>query len=200
MNKILKQLAAILVASVISMPLMAANKICTYADVQSGKAWQNQDTGQYYISGVAVTCPSTSTSKVSTHKTYQKATHTVSATVVDHYKTVVKQTPYDVEVCKRVRQGTGDGSATNEIIGAIFGGAIGNQFGEGDGKDAMTLAGIFLGASLAHDDEIANNQTGVITTKCYIETRYDEVVRKVYSHSTLTTKIRGKTHRFDFMK
>ena len=56
-----------------------------------------------------------------------------SVFVFDHYKNVVKQIPYDVEVCKQVRQGAGDGSATNEIIGAIFGGAIGNQFGEGDG-------------------------------------------------------------------
>ena len=199
MNKTFKQIAAILVASIISMPLMAANKICTYADVQSGKAWQNQDSGQYYISGVAVTCPSTSISKVSTHKTYQESTHTVNAIVIDHYKTVVKQIPYEVEVCKRVRQGTGDGSATNEIIGAIFGGVVGNQFGEGDGKDAMTLAGIILGASLAHDDELAQGP-GVITTKCYIETRYDEAARKVYSHSTLTTKIRGKKYKFDFIK
>ena len=122
-----------------------------------------------------------------------------NAIVFDHYKSVVKQVPYEVEVCKRVRQGTGDGSATNEIIGAIFGGVIGNQFGEGDGKDAMTLAGMFLGASLAHDDELAQGP-GVITTKCYIETRYDESVRKVYSHSTLTTKIRGKKYKFDFIK
>ena len=126
----------------------------------------------------------------------------VNAVVVDHYKNVVKQIPYDVEVCKQVRQGTGDGSATNEIIGAIFGGAIGNQFGEGDGKDAMTLAGILLGASLAHDDEIANNQTGGYTTrtKCYIERRYDESTRKVYSHSTLTFNIKGKKYRVDFTK
>jgi len=126
--------------------------------------------------------------------------YSITAFVFDHYKSVVRQVPYDVEVCKQVRQGTGDGSATNEIIGAIFGGAIGNQFGQGDGKDAMTLAGIFLGASLAHDDELAQGP-GVITTKCYIETRYEESVRsKVYSHSTLSFKINGKTHRFDFIK
>ena len=126
--------------------------------------------------------------------------YSVNAFVLDHYKSVVKQVPYDVEVCKQVRQGTGNGSATNEIIGAIFGGAIGNQFGEGDDKDAMTLAGMFLGASLAHDDELAQGP-GVITTKCYIETRYEESVHsKVYSHSTLSFKINGKTHRFDFMK
>jgi len=126
--------------------------------------------------------------------------YSITAFVFDHYKSVVRQVPYDVEVCKQVRQGTGDGSATNEIIGAIFGGAIGNQFGQGDGKDAMTLAGIFLGASLAHDDELAQGP-GVITTKCYIETRYKQSVRsKVYSHSTLSFKINGKTHRFDFIK
>ena len=122
-----------------------------------------------------------------------------NAIVFDHYKSVVKQVPYDVEVCKQVRQGTGNGSATNEIIGAIFGGAIGNQFGEGDGKDAMTLAGMFLGASLAHDDELAQGP-GVITTKCYIETRYDEAARKVYSHSTITFRINGKKYRLNFMK
>ena len=126
--------------------------------------------------------------------------NSLNATVLDHYKTVIKQSPYDVEVCKRVRQGTGDGSATNEIIGAIFGGAIGNQFGEGDGKDAMTLAGMFLGASLAHDDELAQGP-GVITTKCYIETRYEESVQaKVYSHSTVIFKIAGRKYRLDFIK
>jgi len=125
--------------------------------------------------------------------------YSVRSVVFDHYKSVVKQVPYEVEVCKRVHQGVGDGSATNEIIGAIFGGAIGNQFGEGDGKDAMTLAGIFLGASLAHDDELAQGP-GVITTKCYIETRYKESVHsKVYSHSTLSFRIEGKRYKFDFM-
>jgi len=123
-----------------------------------------------------------------------------NAIVFDHYKNVVKQRPYEVEVCKRVYQGTGDGSATNEIIGAIFGGAIGNQFGEGDGKDAMTLAGMFLGASLAHDEELAQGPGG-FTTKCYVETRYEEsVYSKVYSHSTLTFRINGKKYRIKFMK
>ena len=123
-----------------------------------------------------------------------------NAIVFDHYKSVVKQIPYEVEVCKRVHQGTGDGSATNEIIGAIFGGAIGNQFGEGDGKDAMTLAGMFLGASLAHDDELTQGP-GIVTTKCYIETRYEESVLKVYSHSTIVFNMKnGNKYRVEFVK
>ena len=70
------------------------------------------------------------------------------------------------------------------------------QFGEGDGKDAMTLAGMFLGASLAHDDELAQGP-GVITTKCYIETRYRRIcTSKVYSHSF---KIAGRKY-IDFIK
>ena len=117
------------------------------------------------------------------------------------YKQYRVDEPYQDCYIKETIQ-NGDGSATNEIMGAILGGAIGNQFGEGDGKDAMTLAGILLGASLAHDDEIANNQTGGYTTrtKCYIERRYDESTRKVYSHSTLTFNIKGKKYRVDFTK
>ena len=54
-----------------------------------------------------------------------------------------------------------DGSATNEIIGGIIGGAIGNKLAEDSsdtGKDVMTLAGIFLGASIANDAEKAAAQ------------------------------------------
>ena len=87
------------------------------------------------------------------------------------------------------------------FVAAIFSmPAIGNQFGDGDGKDAMTLAGMFLGASLAHDDELAQGP-GVFTTRCYIETRYREsVYSKVYSHSTITFRINGRKYRLDFMK
>ena len=66
--------------------------------------------------------------------------------------------PYQDCYIKETLQQNGDGSATNEIMGAILGGAIGNQFGEGDGNDAMTLAGIFLGASIANDAEKANSK------------------------------------------
>jgi len=140
------------------------------------------------------------TSIISTVSLAQNPYPVDNAIVFDHYKNAVKQVPYEVEVCNQVQQSTGDGSATNEIIGGIIGGAIGNKFGEGDGKDAMTLAGIFLGASLAHDDQLAQGP-GVLVTKCYYETRYEEsVYSKVYSHSTLTFRIKGKKYRVDFVK
>ncbi len=116
------------------------------------------------------------------------------------YKQVRVEEPYQECYIKETVQNNGDGSATNEIIGGIIGGAIGNQFGEGDGKDAMTLAGIFLGASLAHDDQLAQGP-GVLVTKCYTETRYGEAVQtKVYSHSTLAVRIKGKDYVFNFVK
>ena len=175
----MKKLIAIFVASIISTTVIA-NHESVYTEVPDPASM----IGMYH-STVGITT---------------NASKRVAADVFDHYKTQVTQVPYEVKVCKQVHQGTGDGSATNEIIGAIFGGAIGNQFGEGDGKDAMTLAGMFLGASLAHDDELAQNP-GVVTTKCYIETRYEESVNsKVYSHSTVIFKIAGRKYRLDFIK
>ena len=123
-----------------------------------------------------------------------------NAVVIDHYKTVIKQMPYEVEVCKQVHQGTGDGSATNEIIGAIFGGAIGNQFCEGDGKDAMTLFGALMGASLAHDEEVKNGQGSRVVTVCDVQTRYEEEVSEVYSHSTVVFYLNGNRYSLNFVK
>jgi len=42
-------------------------------------------------------------------------------------------------------------SYTPTIAGAIVGGAVGNQFGKGDGKDVMTVAGMLLGGSIGND-------------------------------------------------
>ena len=124
---------------------------------------------------------------------------TDTAVVFDHYKNVIQQTPYRVEVCQDRVQHSGDGSATNELVGALFGGAIGNSFGKGDGKDAMTLFGAIMGASLAHDDELAKGPTRTVTV-CDIETRYEESVSKAYSHSTISFTAKGKQYKIDFIK
>ena len=124
---------------------------------------------------------------------------TDTAVVFDHYKNVIQQTPYRVEVCQDRVQHSGDGSATNELVGALFGGAIGNQFGKGDGKDAMTLFGALMGASLAHDDELAKGPTKTVTV-CDVETRYEESVSEVYSHSTITFGLKGREYSLDFVK
>ena len=123
-----------------------------------------------------------------------------TAVIFDHYKNVIQQTPYRVEVCQDRVQPAGDGSATNELVGALFGGAIGNSFGKGDGKDAMTLFGALMGASLAHDDELKNNPGTRTVTVCDVQTRYEESTSKAYSHSTITFSSNGRKYSLDFIK
>ena len=128
------------------------------------------------------------------------ATSVQNGVVIDNYKTIIKQIPYRVEVCQDRVQPAGDGSATNELVGALFGGAIGNSFGKGDGKDAMTLFGALMGASLAHDDELKNNPGTRTVTVCDVQTRYEESTSKVYSHSTITFSSNGRKYSLDFIK
>jgi uncharacterized protein YcfJ len=128
------------------------------------------------------------------------ATTVQQAKVTDTYKTIIKQIPYRVEVCQDRIQPAGDGSATNELVGALFGGAIGNSFGKGDGKDAMTLFGALMGASLAHDDELKNNPGTRTVTVCDVQTRYEESTSEVYSHSTITFSSNDRNYSLDFVK
>ena len=128
------------------------------------------------------------------------ATSVQNGVVTDNYKTIIKQIPYRVEVCQDRVQPAGDGSATNELVGALFGGAIGNSFGKGDGKDAMTLFGALMGASLAHDDELKNNPGTRTVTVCDVQTRYEEEVSEVYSHSTVVFYADDKQYSLKFKK
>lgn len=82
-------------------------------------------------------------------------TSQIQATVVDMretYRDVVKQVPVqscqtiDVPIYKEVVTGGGGASTGDVLAGAIIGGAIGNQFGNGKGKDAMTVLGAIVGA------------------------------------------------------
>ena len=128
------------------------------------------------------------------------ATSVQNGVVIDNYKTIIKQIPYRVEVCQDRVQPAGDGSATNELVGALFGGAIGNSFGKGDGKDAMTLFGALMGASIAHDEELKNNPGTKTVTVCDVQTRYEESTSKGYSHSTITFSSNGRKYSLDFIK
>jgi uncharacterized protein YcfJ len=62
----------------------------------------------------------------------------------DNYVTKYETHCYDVEV--PIYGQVGSGSTGDVLAGAIIGGAIGNQFGGGSGKDAMTVLGAILGA------------------------------------------------------
>ena len=98
---------------------------------------------------------------------------TAKITSVDKiYRTHAIREPYQDCYIKEYYQADDDGSMANELVGGLFGGLIGNQFGGGDGKDALTVAGALLGASLAHDDELRKSKTGRIVSKEICETKY----------------------------
>ena len=119
--------------------------------------------------------------------------------VYDHYKTVIEQTPYQIEVCKQVGVTSGGASTADVFVGAIIGGVIGNQIGKGKGNDAATILGAILGADKVNKNNPKTSTTG--GTQCFLETRYKEISTEVYSHSTLKFKdSSGKRHEVDFIK
>ena len=91
---------------------------------------------------------------------------TSKANIKDHYKVVIEQTPYNVEVCKDVRL---QKSGTN-TEGAIIGG------------------------------KQKPNQGGNTERRCTVETRYKELSREVYSHSTVTFLSEGKHYTLKFQR
>ncbi len=116
------------------------------------------------------------------------------------YKQYMTEEPYQECYIKETLQNQGDGSATNEIMGAILGGAIGNQFGEGEGKDVMTLAGIVLGASMANDAEKANSTGQVVVSQEVCETKVRKSIEKRLSHYLVHIDYEGRDLTFTSKK
>ena len=116
------------------------------------------------------------------------------------YKQYMTEEPYQECYIKETLQNQGDGSATNEIMGAILGGAIGNQFGEGEGKEVMTLAGIVLGASLANDAEKANSTGQVVVSQEVCETKVRKSIEKRLSHYLVHIDYEGRDLTFTSKK
>ena len=108
------------------------------------------------------------------------------------YKKYRTEEPYQECYIKETLQNQGDGSATNEIMGAILGGAIGNQFGEGEGKEVMTLAGIVLGASMANDAEKANSTGQVVVSQEVCETKVKKSIERRLSHYLVHIDYEGR--------
>ena len=127
------------------------------------------------------------------------ATVTSVEKVYEQYKV---DEPYQDCYIKETIQQNGDGSATNEIMGAILGGAIGNALGDGqgDGQDALTLAGIFLGASIANDAEKANTANQVVVSQEVCENKVRQKIEKRLSHYKVTVDYNGAEVSFSSKK
>jgi len=73
--------------------------------------------------------------------------------VQPNYQTVYRNIPttscQDIEVPIYGRT-QGQASTGDTVLGAVIGGALGNQVGGGSGKDAMTVLGAIVGADIAN--------------------------------------------------
>ena len=113
------------------------------------------------------------------------------------YKQVRIEEPYQECYIKETIQNSGDGSATNELMGAVIGGAIGNKLGKGDGNDAMTLFGALMGASIANDAEkAAANGKQTIVSQEVCEKKIRQKIEKRLSHYKVTVDYNGSEVSF----
>ena len=108
------------------------------------------------------------------------------------YKQYQVKEPYQECYIKETLQNQGDGSATNEIMGAILGGAIGNKMGKGEGKEVMTLAGIVLGASLANDAEKEKSTGQVVVSQEVCETKVRTIFEQRLDHYLVHIMYEGR--------
>jgi len=117
----------------------------------------------------------------------------VDGEVTDHYKTVINQKPYNVEICRDV-QTSGDKSG-DMLKGAIIGGIIGNNVTKN--VDNGGAVGALLGGIIGHNNSKA---TGGTKRVCQTETRYEEQSETVYSHSIISFYLDGKEYNVKFYK
>ena len=120
------------------------------------------------------------------------STPALAETVMDYNKTVVNRVPYNVEVC--TNQSVGGDKSGDMLKGAIIGGIIGNNVG--DVKNGGAL-GAVLGGMIGHNN---SNATGGTRRVCEVQTRYNEEVIEVYSHSVVTFYHNGKKYQLRFQK
>ena len=112
--------------------------------------------------------------------------------IQDHYKEVINQKPYHVEICRDVNV---SGDKTGDTLkGAIIGGIIGNNVG--DIKNGGAL-GAVLGGMFGHNN--SNAQSGT-QRRCSTEIRYNEERQTIYSHSTIRFMTNGKYYTLNFKK
>ena len=120
-----------------------------------------------------------------------KATPPHNVQIEDHTKTVIKRTPYNVEICSEVQR-----DKTNDtILGAIIGGAIGQNITK-DLPDGAT-AGAIIGGILGNQNSTASGGTKLVCNKMK---RYTETMETIYSHSTITFEYEGKIYTLRFQK
>ncbi len=101
------------------------------------------------------------------------------------------------------RNGT-DSNANGTLIGALIGGALGNQAGKGDGRKAATIGGAVIGGVIGNQVDRNNDASGNgsydqyrddsgTTRRCRTVTDYNNDNRQVEGY-TVTYRYAGQTY------
>ena len=121
------------------------------------------------------------------------STSAMAESVQDFNKTVVNRVPYNVEVC--TNQSYGGDKTGDALKGAIIGGIIGNNVTKN--VENGGAVGALLGGIIGHNN---SNATGGTRRVCNVQTRYNEEVIEVYSHSVVTFYHNGRQYKLRFQK
>jgi uncharacterized protein YcfJ len=125
--------------------------------------------------------------------------------IFQHVKTVTTSVPVTTQTCQNVQvpiygQVEQRGSNGQVLGGAVVGGVIGNQFGSGSGKDAMTILGAILGAN-SQSVQRSNQVTGyTVERQCTDTVSYETRTQDVYSHSTIRFTLNGYRYVQQFQR
>ncbi len=90
-----------------------------------------------------------------------------------------------------VRRARRRGSLGRVLAGGIIGGVIGRQFGDGSGRDAMTVLGSVVGAASASDDERHEREPRI---EKFCETTYEYEERDRVEGFRVTYLYEGQTY------
>jgi len=91
------------------------------------------------------------------------------------YETVVVETPVTTCHTEYVERPVDSPRVAGQTLaGAIVGAAIGRQFGDGDGRDALTLIGAAAGSAVAHQRAVRRSGVTIVSEpveRCMTEIR-----------------------------
>lgn len=117
--------------------------------------------------------------------------------VEPYYETVIVETP--VTTCRTdfvERRVDSPRVAGQTLAGAVVGAAIGRQFGDGSGRDALTLIGAAAGSAVAHERAVRRNGVTIVSEpveRCTTEFRR-HAERRIAGY-WVEYRHRGRNHR-----
>lgn len=94
-------------------------------------------------------------------------------------------------------QSTQAGKVGSTALGAVIGGAVGNQIGDGRGRDAATVVAAIIGGKIGHDVYQKNHQPKPVETvsyepRCKTVTDYNSVEKP--NGYNVTYEFQGETY------